>query len=82
MATQPRALAMIDGLMSYMDSTMYPIVDEQKTEQKTFAVIPSAATVRETVISNHNIDNVWNAIKSCTFEFSSIVKSSTPIVLF
>ena len=38
--------------------------------------IPSAATVEETTIIDSRIANVWNAIKSVTFEFLSSVKST------
>eukprot|EP01083_Nonionella_stella_P080152 220093_1 len=75
--SQPRVLTLIDEVVSYIDNTA-GIVGKKVHAQQSFRGgldIPTAATVRETIVLNSNIDKVWNAIKSCTFEFSSIVKS-------
>mmetsp|Transcript_56928 Transcript_56928/g.51219 ORF Transcript_56928/g.51219 Transcript_56928/m.51219 type:complete len:183 (-) Transcript_56928:114-662(-) len=69
--SQPRILNLIDDVQSMIDSCL-----KGDTEQKqSISSPPSAATVTETIILNYKIDNVWNIIKDCTFEFSSIVKS-------
>eukprot|EP01084_Bolivina_argentea_P247212 413624_1 len=64
------ALQIIEGLINYINAN----ISEQKTHS--FSIPPSAATVRESVIVNCDIDTVWNALKPCLFEFSSIVKST------
>eukprot|EP01084_Bolivina_argentea_P242391 406646_1 len=51
--------------------------EEYKQEESVVETsIPSAVSVTESAIINANIDNVWNAIKSATFDFLSTVKST------
>lgn len=73
------ALNLIDGLTQYIDSYL----SNQSVTKTEFVPalpagqidIPSVASVTETVILNYSIEKVWNAIKDCTFEFLSSVKS-------
>ena len=75
---KPRVLNLIDNIQSFIDGNESKDDKKESSEINDGQIveIPSAATVTETVILDHKIDKVWNMIKDCTFEFSSLIKTS------
>lgn len=75
MSEQPRILQLIDDVQDMIDTCLKDNDRQKQKKSEIGRLPPSAARVTESVILNHKIDKVWNIIKDCTFEFSSIVKS-------